>query len=415
MRTAVATLIVSACSFSPGNAGDQPVVDSGSLGDVGPIGSDGQSPGSNTMAPTCATPGSIQDNFAGPALSPQWLVSMFAGANVSVSGNNLNLQVGGGQASIAALTSRHAINLTGGVAEVETVSVLGGPDATTFSAGIDYTHYVSFNVEGGILATKIVANTTTTGTTVTFDPVQMKYWKFDQTGSDLELETSPDGSSWTSQFSTATPSWIDDAFLTLIATGNGSAGTAQLTNIDTQQPSAPWCSVDTLHDKFPANDEQWAATAPNPHCMFGYGTGAQLTQSMSGTCAFASSYAWDFTAAALVVKWGTITPTVSSSFEPTIAILADANPTAFDITVSNSMVCAPGMCKGYSFQPSGSDAYWQLAETGGNIVLSSSATGSNWTQILTVADPFTPVLGTIELGAITTDGTTDSVTFDAVN
>jgi hypothetical protein len=414
MRTSVVALIVAGCSFrpQPATSGDDDMTG----GDAG-MPTDG--PGSDAdSAPVCATPGTIQDDFTMAGLKPQWLpFTMAGGSTVAVANNDLVLTVGGGQGATAGVFSRHAIDLTRGRIEAEIVSPLTGSGATGLYAGPDYTHFAGISLQNGQLVTGVIDGVSQHITLSTYDP-SAKYWQLHELGGTLAFETSTDGVTFAAVGSAvASPTWISDAFITLSA--GGTAGSATITNVDTLQPSAPWCSVDELHDTFPAGDEQWDGTPPaGKGCAFVLSGEATVDISMGATCAFGTSYAWDFTTRAMVIKWGAITPAASGSFSPLIALQPDMGP-IWGIYITGTQICGPMPtmnCKTYTFDPTGSDAYWQLAESGGMLTVSSSADATTWSTVETMADPFTPLVGEIELGAVATGGAqTDAVTFDAVN
>jgi hypothetical protein len=413
MRTAVVALIVAGCSFRPhpGSGDDDNNGGDGSLPDDAGSGSD-------NAPPTCATPGVIQDNFSKPTLQPQWVPFMnMGGSMVGVANNNLVLTVGGGQGATASASSRHAVNLTRGTIEAEVTSVLGGSGATGLYVGPDFEHFAGISVENGALVTALIDGASHQFATNTFVPSTMKYWQVHELGGTLAFETSADGATFEQVGSAvASPTWISDVFITLSAIG--AAGSAQFTNVDTLQSSASWCSVDQLHDTFPAGDERWnGPPPPGKNCTYTLSGDATIAISMGATCDFGTSYAWDFTSHAMDVKWGTITPAPAAAFSPMIALQPDMGAT-WAIYITGTQVCSPmpNMCTGYTFEPTGKDAYWQLAEAGGMLTVSSSPDDKTWMTVQMMPDPFTPLVGEIELGVVATGGAqSDTITFDAVN
>ncbi len=415
MRTAVVALILAGCSFRPhpnGGAADDDDGDGGPPSDSTP-GTDAGVP------PVCATPGTIQDNFTKAALQPQWIPFMFVGGSmVGVADDNLVLTVGGGQGATAGVFSRHAVNLSRGAIEAEVTSLLGGSGETGLFAGPDVEHFAGMSAQGGALVTELIDGASHQVATTTFDAGTMKYWQVHELGGTLAFEVSPDGTTFEPVGSAfASPTWISDVFITMSA--GGAAGSAQFTNVDTLQPSTPWCTVDELHDTFPSGDQQWNAAPPmNKGCAYTLAGGATIAITMGATCELGTSYAWDFTSHAMVVKWGAIAPAPNGGFTPTIALQPDMGP-VWTIDVTGTQVCSPTPnmnCMSYTFDPTGKDAYWQLAESGGMLKVSSSADGMTWSTVQMMADPFTPLVGEIELGAVTTGGAqSDAITFDAVN
>jgi hypothetical protein len=413
MRTALVALIVAGCSFRPhhNNSG------SGDDDDGGPVGDSSQ--GSDAgVPPVCATPGTIQDNFTKATLQPQWLPFMFAGSTVAVTNNNLVLTIGGGANATAGVYSRHAVNLSRGAIEAEVTSPLAGSGTSGLYAGPDIEHFVGMSLQNGALVTTLIDGASKQSAVTTFNAGAMKYWQLHELGGTIAFEVSADGTTFEPVGSALTsPTWISDVFITMSA--GGAAGSAQFTNVDTLQPSAPWCSVDELHDTFPSGDQQWDAPPPaGKGCAYTLASGATIAITMGATCELGTSYAWDFTSHAMVVKWGTITPTPSASFTPIIALQPDMGP-VWTIYVTSTQVCSPMPnmnCMTYAFDPTGKDAYWQLAESAGMLKVSSSPDGTTWSTIQMMPDPFTPLVGEIELGAITTGGAqNDTITFDAVN
>jgi hypothetical protein len=414
MRTAVVALIIAGCSFRPHHNGGAADDDD----DAGPPGDSSQ--GSDAgVPPVCATPGTIQDTFTKATLQPQWQPFMFAGGSmVSVANNNLVLTVGGGQGATAGVFSRHAVNLSRGAVEAEVTSLLGGSGDTGLFAGPDVVHFAGMSVQGGMLVTTLIDGASKQSAVATFEAGMMKYWQIHELGGTLAFEVSPDGATFEPVGSAlASPTWISDVFITLSA--GGAAGSAQFTNVDTLQPSAPWCTVDELHDKFPSGDQKWDAPPPtNKGCTYTLAGGAMIAITMGATCELGTSYAWDFTSHAMVVKWGAIAPAPSGSFTPIIALQPDMG-SVWTIYVTGTQVCSPMPnmnCVTYTFDPTGKDAYWQLAESAGMLKVSSSADGITWSTVQMMPDLFTPLVGEIELGAIATGGAqSDAITFDAVN
>jgi hypothetical protein len=103
--------------------------------------------------------------------------------------------------------------------------------------------------------------------TIPFDAAQQRYWRLREDAGEIHWETSPDGSTWTSQesiVSTASLPVDRVRVFTRLEADGAASGSAQFDNLVSEGPTVPsWCPVAQLQDDFddPDGNDLWWLTS----------------------------------------------------------------------------------------------------------------------------------------------------------
>jgi hypothetical protein len=414
VRTGLVTLLAVGCSFHPQLSSDSSVGDDDDGGLVGD--------GGMQQAAACGTPASFEDNFT-EAMPAHWYTGVGNGAMVTSGSGTLTFTVTGDMMSAADALARHAVNLAGSAIDFEVPAVLGGSGAIGVSLGLDEGHYAGFFVAKNTLTSSIIDGTNMHSHNATYDGSAQLWWRFREGSGTLYNETSPDNATWTTQTSGPTPSWITYSRPFVQAYSDGSAGSAQLAQVDTAYTPAPWCAADTLSDAFGSGDLLWLNDTPYtggaPPCTYTFAAGAATIEASTTTCYIGTSAAWALTGSSVVIEWAS-TSTPGMMFQPAVMLASDtAAPVGLYVT--GTQACFPNAapngaigCSAYTFDPSTSDKYWRVSESGGTLVFASSPDKSMWTTIYQGSDPFPMDAVEIRLGAFTMATGSGQVVFAGV-
>jgi hypothetical protein len=415
VRTGLVTLLAVGCSFHPSLA-----TDSGTTGGDGGLVGDGG--GSMLQPATCAVPASLQDNFT-EAMPTGWYTATGPGGMVTSGSGDLVLTVSGDMMSAADALAKHNVNLSGSALELEVPAVLGGSGVTGLSIGLDQTHYAGFLVAKNNLTSSIIDGANKSTHNATYDGSAQLWWRFREASGTLYVETSPDDATWTAQTSGPTPSWIAYTRPFVQGYGIGSAGTAQIAQLDTAYTAAPWCAADTLTDDFSGSDLQWLNETPiytmaSP-CAYTLAAGAATIVSTMTTCYIGTSYAWDLTGSSVVIEWAS-TSAPNMMFQPAVMLASDTG-TPVGVYVNGTQACYPDAatvgttaCITHAFDPANQDKYWRISESSGTLTFESSPDKNTWTTLAHDADPFPMDAVEIRLGAFAMGSGSGQVVFAGV-
>jgi hypothetical protein len=406
-------LLAVGCSFHPSEA-----TDSGTTGGDGGLVGDG---GMSQAAP-CAVPASLQDNFTEP-MPTGWYTTTGPGGMVTSGSGDLVLTVSADIMSAADALAKHNVNLIGSALELEVPAILGGSGVTGLSIGLDEMHYAGFLIAKNSLTSSIIDGSNKSTHNATYDGSAQLWWRFRESSGTLYVETSPDDATWTTQTSGPTPSWVAYTRPFMQGYGVGSAGSAEIAQLDTAYTAAPWCAADTLTDSFSAGDLQWLNETPiytmaSP-CTVTFAAGAATIVATTTTCYIGTSYAWDLTGSSVVIEWAS-TSSPGAMFQPAVMLASDSGAPV-GVYVNGTQACYPNpatvgttACVTHPFDPTNQDKYWRISESGGTLTFESSPDKNSWTTLAHDADPFSMDAVEIRLGAFSMGTGSGHVVFAGV-
>ena len=115
--------------------------------------------------------------------------------------------------------SKSGSDLTGGLAQVEVIQVASSKAETIFSVGVDKGNFYRFRAKGNTLYLENAANGSSSSSSVSFDKVQQRFWRFrhDAGANKILFETSSNGSSWVVKRSVSRSIPINSLFAELVA------------------------------------------------------------------------------------------------------------------------------------------------------------------------------------------------------
>lgn len=179
----------------------------------------------------------ISDNFTAQD-NAKWTYSPRA----SVAGGRLNLVRNADYGAM--IRSKQTYSLTGSALKAEFVSVPGTTPTTyadtslTLVSGASDENALSFDFESGVVAgVQLAAYIKTSGTwgpalgPVAYSPASHRWLQIREAGGTVFWETSADGSSWSTLYSTATP-WPVTVMSVVLATGDGAGETVVVDNLN---------------------------------------------------------------------------------------------------------------------------------------------------------------------------------------
>jgi hypothetical protein len=395
VRAQLVALVAVGCSFHPQLSSDS------SIGDD----DDAAMPGSDAAvfaAPTCGTPGSLQNNFDGSTLDPRWYPIM-ANATYAIANNAFTVTVNdNGAMSGVLLLALPFVNLSDGEFRVEVESPLPTPGATrVLLSGPDPMHYISMGIMGGTFQASVANGAAPTMGSAAYNLGSAYWWSVLDNDGELNVRISQDQTTWTNVITPIpTPSFVTAVRATLDV--QGAMGSATFAQIDTAQGSAPWCDASTLHDTF-ATDAAWLNAVTDgmpPACTYMFGAaGGTVAPTKTATCYFGSTYDYNLDNSSFVVKWGS--GSADATFVPLVAVTNAASYAEVFVDGTNATSFGTswtGQTQSHTWNPAGSDAYWKVSESGGILTFANSATGSDgsWNTLATGADPFD--LSAVEIG-----------------
>ena len=414
----IAACLLAACAFHPhGEPSDAPIAQPDDAGSAS-----GEDAGERV--PTCATPGSFQDNFVGNQVGSSW-ATVTQSASLSVANNTLTATVNDNNSTSGALLiGKHVVDVTGGAMTIRVASVLPGTGATSVYFQRDNEHGIELTAANAELTTSLFdgSDAPTATKQLAYDGSQ-QFWRVREQAGTLFVEISADQATWTPALDPiATPAFATTMRFGIVAIGG--MGSATFAQVDTASATAPWCPIAQLHDTFPVGDTLWDNFQPQPPnavvsgfpaaptvpvCAFSFANLASVTDRGPATtlCYLATGYAWDLTNASATIAWDEAD--VSANVAPFVAIAGDNNA-FFELYVTTTNLCLDDdgavSCISYAFDPSGQDATWTVSESGGMMSFANATT-----TLFTKAEPFAPAETELRLGIYsTTDQTMASVT-----
>lgn len=136
----------------------------------------------------------------------------------------------------SSLTSVNAYSFNQSSIFIETVSYLNGAGAASGASlfrlfnSADSTDYVQFviNPPTNQLLMQYVENSAIiSSSTITYDATTMRWLRLRESGSSVYFETSPDGTTWTTRFTSVSQTWVTSVKALIFAAQSGGAATTK--------------------------------------------------------------------------------------------------------------------------------------------------------------------------------------------
>ncbi len=187
----------------------------------------------NLNLPAATVPGfclfsGIHDDFADGVIGPPWDDTWAdTGASVTEEGGSLVISFPGTGEIWAGAETWHLYDLR------DNELVLDVPALTAYSSFETYAQVVSLNGNNAILIERTegsfdvsvqVAGTQVQSTSTTYDAAAQRYWRFRESGAVARVDTSPDGSTWTTRLTTASAAFDMSALRLELAAGHWAPG-----------------------------------------------------------------------------------------------------------------------------------------------------------------------------------------------
>jgi len=259
---------------------------------------------------------SLQDNFNDNAIGPNWGDS-YGGVSETVGRARVPLVAG----AYAGYQTGRAWTFAGATVYLKLVTLPAASTGTDVSCNF----LVTSSVDGTSLGFKYNAVTgmlrmqsnvdyyDPTALEITYDPVQHLWLRLREDGTNVYWDTSPDGTTWTTRRTLATPAWIpaaiDTCALDLYAYRDaGVTDYAEYDNVNTLSDGAVWTASSTL-------SAQTGLTA-------GASLSARATTTLTAGSALSAAPVLSAHASAALTAEATLTADAASSEIPEVAGLA---------------------------------------------------------------------------------------------
>jgi hypothetical protein len=196
---------------------------------------DAVAPTADAATAGCVTQGTLTSDFlALPSWSDLWQMPVTTTASAMVSGGMLRLAPSATAGDWAGMKSQASFAFRDRAFTIEAVAVT--TDAVEFF-GVDQGGAPSIRIgyEGGSVFAEIDHGPSNEGATITYNPVNHRYWRLAERSGITSLETSSDGSAFVVLYAAPTPVFASDVILSIGAGTNtniASPGIALFDNVD---------------------------------------------------------------------------------------------------------------------------------------------------------------------------------------
>lgn len=193
----------------------------------------------DTPDPGMCAAATIVDDFATPGLYPRWDWWEDTGCTVEETAGVLRMSFDGAGEDWCGVSSTHLVDLRESEYVVETASLPGGTDFIAYVQVVppggdpDITHLEISRVDGELGTEHQVDGVDVAANWIPFDPTNHRFWRLRAAGSQVFVDTSPDGAQWTNVLTDAVAFDLSAVYLTL-AGGSWNAGPGAPITIDYQ-------------------------------------------------------------------------------------------------------------------------------------------------------------------------------------
>ena len=340
----------------------------------------------------------LSDAFAGTTINPSLWSTSAVNESVSMSGGALqmspNPSTGSAQGIVRSMKTYSLLN-SSFMAKVPGVLSAAGSVDQQMSLYVDSSNSIRFIYQSGSLyIQKVVSGTLTTIATITYSSTNHAWWRFRHSGITVYWETSPDGTTWTTQASAAASGLFSlnslevHFYVESYGSGNPSPGTAQFSNLNIV-PGGSSPSIANVADVFTGtsvNTKLWATSQMNGAITESGGT-LNLTPNANTGSAALSVYSLKnyslagssvFTKAVGVVDAG-------GNVDNDFSLLLDGSNYIKWLYQGGTLyaMASVGGTVSYvatlTYSPT-SHLWWRIRESGGTVFWDTSADGVTWTN-----------------------------------
>ncbi|HTJ42445.1 MAG TPA: hypothetical protein VL463_10150 [Kofleriaceae bacterium] len=179
-------------------------------------------------APFCGA-SSLTDDFTAGSFDKRWSAWADTPATIAQTGGNVVITTDGTTNIWSGFQSNHLYDLTDQAFYIDAATI---PQKSPYVAWMQAMEpdddHLEINVEGNTLQVlQVVGGSKVTNQSVTYDPVAQRYWRMRADATNIYMDTSPDGTTWTNRATAAAQ--IDPRALMLIVGGGEYAATTAQT------------------------------------------------------------------------------------------------------------------------------------------------------------------------------------------
>lgn len=362
------------------------------------------------------------DDFNDNALSvTNW--NPWVGGTINEIGQTLQIQ-SSTTATYKGMDSVSKWSLTGSYVEVEVPHVLTGlSSATTYMrVQADDNNGITISTDGtSIYARKQVAGSYTTLASTNYSATTHRWWRFREASGTIYYELSPDGFTWLSFTTLATPFTLDSLTAQLAVgtdVANASTDTAVFDNFNVSPP------IELFSDNF--NDNALDATKWAPWSGGDVAETGQTLQIQSSTAASVYKGMNSAMKGSLIGSYVHVeVPHVLTGLTnaSTMLQLGPDDQHTITLYVGGTTLAAEYQVNGVFTTPATTPynatthRWWRIRESGGTVYYEYSADSSTWSVLTSVAAPFalTNIRVTLFIGTEAANASTDTAIFDNLN
>jgi len=368
----------------------------------------GPDPDATPAAVGCGGLGLLRDEFADATRGPQWDFFEDPGATIAETGGHLAITVAANAGGpYAGYISSYRYDLTSSSITTEVTAIAGRNTILEIRNSVGERAQLAAGVDD-LEAAVYGGPAEGTRTTIPYDAVAQRWWRFREADGTLYWEYSANGSSWTALHSEASP--IDVTHVRGIVSAGDALVTASEARFEVINPDAPsvgFCAASTLVDpldgQLQPNWEFWEdacdLTITGGRVQMSYPTGVG-----EAWCGFGSNHIYDLTESAIYIDaMGVALATNFTSYfqvmdafdgETRAEIGREGGSIAFVQRVDGVEVDTE-----YDPYDATADRYWKIALVGADLVFQTSPDASTWVTHLTVAAGFDVSATRIVVGA----------------
>jgi len=363
----------------------------------------------------------LYDDFNDNALdATKW--NPWVGGDVTEIGQTLQIQ-SATTATYKGTDTLSTWSLTGSFVQVEAQHVLTGLSSSTTYMRVqaDDSNGITISTDGTMIyARKQVGGTYTTLASTNYSTTTHRWWRFREASGTVYYELSPDGFTWLSLTSLATPFTLDSLTAQLAVgtdVANVSTDTAIFDNFNVSPP------IELFSDNFNDNSldaSKWAPWSGGDVTEIG-----QTLQIQSSTTALYKGMN-SAVKGSLVGSYVHVeVPHVLTGLTSASTMLQVGPDDQHTITlyVGGTTLAAEYQVNGAFTTPATTPynatthRWWRIRESGGTVYYEYSAEGSSWSTLTSVSAPFalTNVRVSLFVGTDAANATTDTAIYDNLN
>lgn len=371
-------------------------------------GESGGAAGTGGMVDVCGKVDLLNENFNTP-IDKDWLWDTFSDPTAAMSqpmGQLVFTKSGTmAQGGYGMIETTLAYDLRNKSISVEAVKVPTAPMNAQMAFALFYDdnnnvglHYQDGSLKFGATQSGVFDEKSS----LTYDPVAMRYWRLREANGAFFWDTAPDGQTWTTRGQFQTSSLIAEAVGSIRLDAYWPPNTiapdeVRFDNLRGEASTTPhWCSASTLQDDFNDNSTShvWERSRTELDCTYAEKNGQVVVHpspTIDAYCGYRTDAAYDLTSSAVAVE---IAQMVNTAANVDMNLEMNCRGGLLRITQNLGTLTSSYAIQGSPFEM-GSSAYdgmkhhwWRIREADGTIYWEVSPDGKAWTEEGKTANPF---------------------------